>query len=76
MHRIKIISDGIAHNTKILNQDGTPIEGVTSVTISTIKPESTVDAILTFDCVQLEIQADWANHPLKKWADKKVGRTV
>lgn len=78
MKQIKIISDGTSFNTKVLNHDGTEIEGITSVTIDPITINSLVTVSMTFINVALEIQADWNSdcNVLKHWANKKTGKTA
>ena len=75
MHSIKINSNGTAWNTKVFNQDGSEIYGITAIDIS-IRPGGVVQAKLSFDLVVLEIQADWCNHSLKQWADKKIKKSL
>ena len=74
MNQIKIVSDGTPCGTKVFNHDGVPIEGVTSIKLH-IDLGTLMAAEITFINVQAEITANWNNHPLKKWADKKTGRS-
>lgn len=53
---IRIISDGINH--KVLNEDGTILRGVKSVTIHQINPHEIVTATLVFENVKLDITTD------------------
>jgi len=56
--KIKIISKGNGFNTEVFNRDGTRIEGVTKVEILPITANKLVEARLTFENVELDIQAE------------------
>lgn len=56
MQQIKIISDGIGFNTKVIGWDGNEIQGISKIEIS-ILPNELVTAALTFDNVYLELIA-------------------
>ena len=73
MPSIKVISNGTAMGTKVLNSDGDPIGGITSINLH-LAVDTLMTAKIEFCGVECEIIADWNNHPLKQWADKKVGR--
>ena len=70
---IKIISDGTGRGTEVYSQDGSPIDGVTSIVLR-VKSDGMVHARLDFIGVELEMLATWDRHPLKLWADRKVMR--
>lgn len=73
MNSIKVVSDGTPMNTKVFNHSGAEIQGITSI-IMKISADTFMTAVLTFENVQAEIIADWNNHPLKQWANKKTGK--
>lgn len=55
MSKIKIVSDGTAHGTKLYNSDGNLIQNITSIKISPIVPNSLVTATVEFCNVELEM---------------------
>ena len=73
---IKIISDGTPVGTKVYNDDGSLIEGVTRINFHPLQVgEELWQVEITFICPELEIQANWATHPLKLWANKRTGKS-
>ncbi|MGE8451552.1 MAG: hypothetical protein ACN6OP_13195 [Pseudomonadales bacterium] len=59
--RIKIISDGITHGTRVLNADGKPIPNVTRVEILPLEggdADGIVRAVLTVELVELDVTAE------------------
>lgn len=54
---IRIVSDGTAFGTQILNHDGTPIPGVIRLEIMPLEADGLVEARLTFHCVKLDVMA-------------------
>jgi hypothetical protein len=56
--RIRIVSDGTAHGTRVLNADGEPIPGVTKIEIEPLEPCGIVRAKLTFHFVELDVVAN------------------
>lgn len=58
--RIRIISDGTAMGTRVLNADGAAIPGVMRVEILPIEPSGAVTARLTLGLVELELEAELA----------------
>ena len=72
-HDIEIISDGTPWNTHVYNKDGVEIGGVTKINIE-IGVNCLSIAQIEFINVKCRILANWAEHPLKKWANKKTGK--
>ena len=54
--QIKIISDGTGYGTQVLDFDGCPIHGISSIRIE-VTAHELVTASLLFENVMLEIQA-------------------
>ena len=74
---ITIISDGNMMHTTVLNHEDKPIKGMTAITIHPLYAEDKlVTATIEFTNVSLEIKAAWEHHPLRQWADRKVGKSV
>lgn len=55
MSKIKIVSDGTAHGTKLYNSDGSLIQNITSIKISPIVPNSLVTATVEFCNIELDM---------------------
>lgn len=59
--RVRIISDGTANNTKVLDANGDPIKwgtsGLVMVEILPIKPNGIVTAVFTVKFVELDVDA-------------------
>ena len=73
-NRIKIISDGTPQGTSVFDYDGKNItDGVTNIKLE-IGVDTLMTAVITYTNVECSIYADWINHPLKQWANRKVGR--
>lgn len=58
MNKLKIVSDGTAHGTKLYNSDGNLIQNITSIKISPIVPNSLVTATVEFCNVELDVVAN------------------
>ena len=55
MPKLKIVSDGTAHGTKLYSPDGNLIKNITSIKISPIVPNSLVTATVEFCNVELDM---------------------
>ena len=75
-YSIKIISRGFGANTKILNSDGKEIHGVTKIEFEPIEISSTVKAKLTFECVELEIEADSETNSKNEFLDAIINHML
>jgi len=56
MEQIKIISDGTGYGTQVLDVDGCPISGISSITIA-VASGGLVTAFLKFENVILDMNA-------------------
>ena len=58
--RVRIISNGTAMGTRVLNPDGAPIPHVMRMEIVPIEPNGAVTARLTIGLLELDLEADLA----------------
>ncbi|KVZ57519.1 hypothetical protein WL19_03380 [Burkholderia ubonensis] len=54
---VRIVSDGTAQGTRVLNADGTPIPGVERIEILPLDPNGVVQARVTLNFVELDMVA-------------------
>ena len=71
MDRVRIISDGTYHGTRVMDSSGREIPGLSAVSI-TIKDGEPVHALLEATLVDLDIQADAVvprvvSNPMARW---------
>ena len=69
---IRIVSNGTPTGTKVYAGD-TLLSGVNKIVIHPITSDNFVTADITFFGAAFDI-ACWEVHPLKQWANKKVGK--
>ena len=74
MKQIKIVSSGTPWTTKVFNHDGSEIWGITKIEITAGVHDELVRANIEFLCPELEVLADWENHPFKRWANRRTGK--
>lgn len=55
--KVRIVSDGTAAGTRVLNADGTPLPGVARIEILPLDPAGVVQARLTLSFVELDMVA-------------------
>ena len=75
MISIRIVSDGTPMNTHVFNHDGAEIKGITRIDMVLGVRDCLATAVLEFTAPELEMIAAWEHHPLKKWANKRTGKT-
>jgi hypothetical protein len=56
--KVRIVSDGTAYGTRVLNADGTQIPNVARIEILPIEPNGIVQARVTLNLVELGVSSD------------------
>jgi hypothetical protein len=56
--KLKIVSDGTAHGTKVYTESGEQLTGITGIDIHPLRPGEPVRATLSFVLVELELTAE------------------
>ena len=56
---IKIISNGYGSGTEVIASNGEKLKGIRSIEIKEILPNSIVEAVITFNQVELDIMVEY-----------------